>query len=264
MSAHHAVDVTQVPELFFAVLFGTLLILYSGAVIFTNRSYKKWPRHRVMCWCAGIFCAAVAVVGPVANRAHLDFSVHMTGHLLLGMLAPLLIALSAPLTLLLRTLSTTGARRLTRLFRSWPSRIITDPVIATLLNIGGLWLLYTTSLYSLMHENSMVYFFVHVHVLLAGYLFTVSLIYIDPVFHRNSFVYRAFVLILALASHGILAKYIYAHPPEGVPIRQAEQGSMIMYYGGDLIDVVIIFILCLHWFKATKPRVVEQRDLEIN
>ncbi|MER1987987.1 MAG: cytochrome c oxidase assembly protein [Solibacillus sp.] len=264
MSAHHEVDVTQVPQLLFALAFGVLFVLYIGAVMLTNRSYKKWPLYRMICWCAGVLCAVVAVVGPLANRAHMDFSMHMTGHLLLGMLAPLLIAMSAPITLLLRTLSTTYARRLTKLFRSWPSRIITDPVIATFLNIGGLWLLYTTSLYSLMHENSMVYFFVHVHVLLAGYLFTVSLIYIDPVFHRTSFVYRAVVLILALASHGILAKYIYAHPPEGVPQQQAEQGSMIMYYGGDLIDVVIIFILCLHWFKATKPRVVEQKDLEIN
>ena len=105
-----------------------------------------------------------------------------------------------------------------------------------------------------MHDNSVVSFFVHVHILVAGYLFTVSMIYIDPVFHRKSFMYRAIVLILALASHGILAKYLYAHPPSGVVMEQAQQGSIVMYYGGDLADAIIIFILCLHWYRATKPR----------
>lgn len=268
MNAHHEAGLNQVPQLFSVIPFGVLILLYIGAAIFTNRFYKKWPLYRTICWCFGILFAALAVVGPLANRAHMDFNAHMMGHLLLGMLAPLLIVISAPITLLVRTLSTRLARGLTRVLRSWPSRIVTDPIVATLLNVGGLWLLYTTDLYSLMHESSVIYFIVHVHVFIAGYLFTVSMIYIDPVFHRNTFLYRAIVLVLALAGHGILAKYIYVHPPEGVPIEQAEQGSMIMYYGGDLIDAVIIFILCLQWFRATRPRVVEWResgtDLEIN
>ena len=268
MHAHHEVSSNEISHLLLFIVFSLFIVLYIGAVIFTNRFYKKWPFYRTLCWCFGILCAALAVVGPLANRAHVDFTVHMIGHLLLGMLAPLLIVMAAPITLLLRTLSTKHARVLTKLLKSWPSRIVTNPIVATVLNVGGLWVLYTTNLYSLMHDNSVIYFFVHVHILLAGYVFTVSMLYIDPVFHRKSFLYRSIVLILALASHGILAKYIYAHPPNGVALEQAQQGSMIMYYGGDLIDAVIIFILCLQWFRATRPRAVEQRergtDLGIN
>ncbi len=51
-----------------------------------------------------------------------------------------------------------------------------------------------------------------------------------------------------------MSKYIYAQPPKGVPIEQAEIGSMVMYYGGDVIDAIIIFILCLQWYKAVRPR----------
>lgn len=108
-----------------------------------------------------------------------------------------------------------------------------------------------------MHGNSLLHLVVHLHVFLAGYVFTISVLYVDPVFHRKSFIYRAIILIIALAGHGILSKYIYAHPPEGVPIAQAEIGSMVMYYGGDVIDAMIIFILCLQWYKAVRPRIIE-------
>ncbi|MFJ7405838.1 MULTISPECIES: cytochrome c oxidase assembly protein [unclassified Lysinibacillus] len=242
------------PQLIFLILFITILILYSSATVITNRNYKKWPFYRIVSFVVGILLAIIAVVGPLANRASIDFTAHMFSHLLLGMLAPLLIVLAAPMTLILRTLSTPLARGLSRILRSWLARILIHPLVTSFLNIGGLWILYTTNLYSLMHDNSLIHVIVHLHVFIAGYLFTVSIIYFDPVYHRKSFIYRAIVLIIALAGHGILSKYIYAHPPKGVPIEQAEIGSMFMYYGGDVIDAMIIFILCLQWYKAARPR----------
>ena len=81
-----------------------------------------------------------------------------------------------------------------------------------------------------------------------------SMIYIDPARYRCSYIYRSIVLIIALAGHGILSKYIYAYPPIGVISAQAEIGGMLIYYGEDLIDIILIFILCLQWFRASRPR----------
>jgi putative membrane protein len=242
------------PQLILALPFVCALILYVWAVIHSNRRYKKWPLYRTVSWSAGIFLAVAAVAGPLAKMAHHDFKVHMLGHLFLGMLAPLLMALAAPMTLTLRTLSRDKARMLTRLLKSSPFRVLSDPFFASILNIGGLWLLYTTPLYSAMHENMLLHIFIHLHVFLAGYLFTISLIYFDPIPHRTSHLYRASILLIALAAHGILSKIIYARPPEGVPVNQAEEGSMLMYYGGDAIDLIIIFILCLQWYKDSRPK----------
>lgn len=243
------------PQLLLALPFMLALVMYILAVMVSSRRHKPWPMYRTVYWAFGVFFAIIAVAGPLANRAQVDFTAHMFGHLFMGMLAPLLMALAAPVTLMLRTLSVPLARRLSKVLRSWPSRMLTNPVVASFLNIGGLWLLYTTNLYSLMHESILLHLVVHFHVFLAGYLFTVSMIYIDPIPHRTPFLYRAIVLVVALAGHGVLSKYIYAHPPNGVPVDQAELGGMFMYYGGDLIDIVIIFILCLHWFRATRPRI---------
>ncbi|MFK9092593.1 cytochrome c oxidase assembly protein [Bacillus salipaludis] len=257
MNKNHLYHCNGFPvEFMMSLLFVVVSVMYIGAAIASNRHshLRKWPLYRSFFWLLGILCAAAAMLGPLAGRSHIDFTAHMIGHLLLGMLAPLLLVLAAPMTLVLRTLNVKTARRLSRVLKSWPVRTLSNPIVATLLNFGGLWILYTTNLYSAMYQNILLHLFIHFHVLIAGYLFTMSMIYIDPTPHGSSFIYRAIVLVIALASHGILSKYIYAQPPAGVLAVQAEIGGMLMYYGGDAIDIILVFIFCLHWFRANRPR----------
>jgi len=241
-------------ELFLLVISGMGILVYLVCIAISNPYYKKWPISRMILWILGVLLAVSAVVGPIAARAHHDFVFHMIGHLLLGMLAPLLLVLSAPMTLLLRTLSTSHARRLTTILRSKPVQFVTNPLTASVLNIGGLWLLYTTNLYKMMHHYLTLHVLIHIHVFLVGYLFTVSMIYIDPMPHRKSYFYRAIVFVLALTGHGILSKYIYAFPPTGVAQTQAEQGGILMYYGGDAVDLILIIIFCSQWYRACRPK----------
>ncbi|WKA54308.1 cytochrome c oxidase assembly protein [Planococcus shixiaomingii] len=254
---HHSEHAEKMAiEPLYAVVLLTGWILYLAAVFVSSKKHRPWPVYRSFLWSAGILCIMLALIGPLANLAHSNFIAHMAGHLLLGMLAPLLLVLAAPITLLLRTLSVPSARRLARLLKSRILFYLTHPITAAVLNIGGLWVLYTTDLYVYMHQNQLIATVVHLHIFLAGYLFTAALIYLDPMPHPFSFVYRSVVWILALAGHGILSKYIYANPPNGVSRAEAEAGGMLMYYGGDAIELLIIVILCAQWYKVTRPRIV--------
>ncbi|WP_062748431.1 cytochrome c oxidase assembly protein [Shouchella tritolerans] len=239
-------------QLLLILPFASAFVLYIIAALLSYRTVKPWPLYRTLMWIAGCFAAYLAVAGPIAEKAHTDFAFHMVGHLLLGMLAPLLMALAAPVTLLVRTLPVPMAKGVSQLLRSKIPQAIADPIVASLLNIGALWLLYTTGLFAFMHAHPFLYFLIHIHVFLAGYMFTISMIYIDPVSHRKPFLYRAIVLVIALAGHGILSKWIYANPPVGVAPEQAQTGAMLMYYGGDAIDLFLLFIFCFQWYKATR------------
>ncbi|MGM0854915.1 MAG: cytochrome c oxidase assembly protein [Bacillota bacterium] len=259
MHADHSISqVSQgfglVSQILLAIPYTVALVLYLLAVVVSNRKHKQWPISRTILWIIGVCCALGAVSGPLAQRAHMEFTSHMLGHLLIGMLAPLLMVLAAPVTLLLRTLPVTQARRLSRILKSRIIGMISDPIVAVILNVGGLWVLYTTSLYEAMHQYILLYLFIHIHVFLAGYLFTISMIYIDPAPHRTGFIYRGTVLILALTGHGILSKYIYAYPPADIPRDQAQSGGMLMYYGGDMIDLILIIIFCYQWYRAARPK----------
>ena len=256
----HIQNFSIIVQLILVFPFLISFISYLVAVILSNQHKKQWPSVRTLCWILGHLCAMLTLIGPLAELAHVNFSAHMVGHLLLGMLAPLLIALSAPITLFLRAIPVKKARFISRILRNSYFRFVSNPIIATILNVGGLWLLYTTPLFNMMHESSVLYILIHIHIFIAGYLFTIAFIYIDPIPHRLSYVFRSIVLLIALTAHSILSKHIYAYPPSHVSTEQAEQGAMIMYYGGDLIEIALVYILFYHWFKRTRNTVVARTN----
>ncbi|WP_433828544.1 cytochrome c oxidase assembly protein [Actinoplanes sp. CA-015351] len=222
---------------------------YLGLARFSIRRHGGgWPVRSTILWLAGLVLAVIALARP----GH-DFRAHMTGHLLLGMLVPILLVLAAPVTLALRALPVPAARRLAHVLRSRPARAITHPVTAAILNAGGAWILYTTDLYPQMSRHPVIALLVHAHVLLSGFLFTAAMIGVDPAPHRPGRRTRAAVIVAFLAVHGMLAKHLYAYPPAGVPAAEAQSGAQLMYYGGDLAHLLLVVIFCAQWYAATTP-----------
>jgi putative membrane protein len=231
---------------------GLAAVGYLAAAIRPPRRGGGWPARRGVLWCAGLGAVTVALVGPLAEAGERDFTAHVAGHLLLGMLAPLLLVSAAPVTLALRALPLTGARRLARLLDSRTVRVLTQPVTAAALNVGGLWLLYTTDLYQRSTGQEWLHLAVHAHMLASGYLFVSAIVGVDPAPHRPGRPQRAVVLLLYLTAHTILARYLYAHPPPGVPAERSRHGAILMYYGGDAVDLGLIVVFCRQWFTAVR------------
>jgi putative membrane protein len=233
------------------VLIGLVAVVaawaYLEAARRSRRRGRPWPHRRSLLWVAGLAAAAPALAGPIADAAHLDFRVHMIGHVLLGMLGPLLLVLAAPVTLALRALPVRHARRLSTVLRQPAVVALTHPVVAATLNIGGLWVLYRTGLYATSTDSAVLHILVHLHVLLAGCLFTAAIVGPDPAPHRPGLPTRATVLVLAVAAHNILAKTIYAYPPTGVDAAQAATAGQLMYYGAAPVELLMIVLLCREW-----------------
>lgn len=226
---------------------------YIAAVGRIRRLGGSWPWWRTALWCGGLLTAAAAILGPAALGRH-DFTAHMLVHLLLGMAGPLLLVSAAPMTVALRALPVRRARQLARLLHARPIGFLTHPLTAIVLNAGGLWLLYTTGLYQQMSFHPWLSLAVHAHIVMAGYLFTAAIIGVDPAPRRFTYRLRAAVLVTFLAAHDILAKYLFAHPPNGVPADSAQAGAQLMYYGGDLLDLILIVALCWRWYAADLSR----------
>ena len=164
MMAHHAIH-TYFPLIQNGVILLALLLIsgYIGAMAVSNRKFKLWPVRRLFLWILGLATAASAFVGPIGNLSHENFIAHMAGHLMLGMLAPIFLVYSKPMTLLLRALSTERAKSVSRLLNTNYAKVITNPLIASILNIGGLFLIYKTGLYVWMHESILLFIIVHLH-----------------------------------------------------------------------------------------------------
>jgi putative membrane protein len=225
-----------------------VLALVAAAVVYVAAARRtSWPAGRVVRWLLGTAAASAALLGPALAPDPHDLRVHVAGHLLLGMAAPVLLATAAPLTLALRTLPRRRARALARLLRARPVAVVTHPAVAALLDVGGLWLLYRTDLLAAAPQA-----LVHAHMLLAGYLFASSLVGTDPAPHRPGLGVRAGVLVAAVAAHDVLAKLIYAAPPAGVAAAQAEAAGVLMHYGGTPVHVVLFVLLGREWAAAQR------------
>jgi putative membrane protein len=222
--------------------------VYAGAA-FNVRERQGWSWWRALAWVAAMALVLVSLTGRLGQAASVDFRAHVVTHLLIGQAVPLLLVAAAPVTLLLRALPVGAARRVTWLLGTRPLRWLTEPVVAAVLNIGGLWVLYGTPVYALSQLYGWLHLLVHAHLLITGYLVTTSLVGRDPMPHRRSHGHRAVVLVALLAGHAIVAKFLYAVPPAGVSVELAETGAMIMYYGGDALSLVLIVWLCAEWYR---------------
>jgi putative membrane protein len=223
--------------------------VYLGAahLVPVLRDRARWPAGRSVAWLGGLACVLVALTGPPAT-AHGDLRAHMAGHLLLGMVAPLLLVLARPVTLALRTLPLLAARRLSRVLRSAPLRVLGDPFVAAALNAAGLWVLYGTGLLTAMVHSPGLHALVSVHVLLTGWLATAAVLALDPAPHRRGVAARAVALAAGAAAHDVLAKTLYAHPPAGT--TRAAEGAELMYNGGTVVHLLVAAVLWRQWYVS--------------
>lgn len=245
---HHQVSSAWIGvESTLAIVLVTAALAYGVAA---RRPAGSWPVWRSILWAGGLVCIAAGMIGPLARAATTGFTEHMWVHLLIGMVGPLLLVLAAPITLALRVLPTAPARLLTGVLGSRPVQMITHPVVALVLNAGGVWVLYTTPLFHLMHSSLTVHVLVHLHVIIAGIVFTAALISPDPQPHRAGFRVRVGVMVVFIAAHSVLGKWLYAYPPDGVEAQDARTGAQVMYYGGDVVDVLILVLLFAGWYTS--------------
>ncbi|MCD2113732.1 cytochrome c oxidase assembly protein [Rhodococcus rhodochrous] len=222
--------------------------LYLGAAVRLRRRGDAWPWWRDASVAAGAGAVAATAVVPLPGG---PFTAHMAGHLLVGMVAPLLIVLGRPVTLLLRTVPVGGARAgLLTVLHSRPAALLTAPAVAAVLDMGGLWVLYRTPLFAAMHDDTLVAAVVHLHVFAAGMLFTIAICRLDPLRRRYGLPHLAVVLLVAGAVHAVLAKTLYAQSPPGTMFAASDlqAGAQLMYYGGDAVGVALAVVLAVRWY----------------
>lgn len=234
-------------------ILGIMILAYLAAVFIQDRVKRSWNRWRVVFFLAGSTVLAVAFFPQVVEWAHHDLRAHMIQHLLIGMFAPLGLVLSAPVTLVLRTLPNTAARHIIYLLRSPPLQVFSHPVTALGLNIGGMYLFYLTPLYSISLQIPAAHYAVHIHFFLAGYLFCWSILAgPDTAPHQPGMKFRLFILFLSIAAHAILGKLMYGHLYPRLTFHSAEEiqaAAQLMYYGGDIAELLLAIALFTMWYK---------------
>lgn len=259
--AHHHAPESGIGPLETLLPVPALLICAAGYLLLARTARRRnpvlgWSTRRTAAFTTGLLLLAAGLLPPLAPFAGADFRGHMVQHLLVGMYAPLLLVLGAPVTLLLRTLPAASARRLTAVLHSRPARVLTHPAVALLLSTGSLALLYFTPLHDAAAAHPAGTWLILLHFLLSGCLFAHAIAGPDPAPARPGVPARLVVLGLAIAGHAVMSQLMYGGYWVQVhaPAAEVRGGAEIMYYGGDIAELLLAAALVATWRPDRRPR----------
>ena len=200
------------PDALFIGILILALFLYGRGISILKRQGDKWPVSRSVFFVIGCVAIEFATSGGLGVYAHFAFSYHMVAHMVLGMIAPIFIVLSAPITLALRTLpqGRTPNERGVRgtLIAALHSRLVSiwvNPIVALALFDGSLFVLYLTPLFGGMMQSHIGHFVMNMHFILAGLLFFHVIIGVDPNPKRVPYLARIVLLFAAMAIHAFFS-----------------------------------------------------------
>lgn len=256
----------------FDLLLGTaavlLAVLYPLGVRRLRSRGRSWPALHTASWFAGCAAVLIASSSGVASYAPATFGVHMSAHLLLNMVGPALLTLGAPITLALRVLPRAeegqpfGPREwLLGVVDSPVVRLLTNPVVASLLLAGSLYGLYPTGLFQVIMQEHWAHTIMNVYFLVTGYLWFWSILDADRTPRRVPQLARlgvtlgmmpllAFFGVLVLSMSEPIADNYYRTLDLSWsidPMAAQQAGALIGWLGGELPMLLVLFVLLRQW-----------------
>jgi cytochrome c oxidase assembly factor CtaG len=228
---------------------------------------SRVPRRRTIAFVAAMTALSFALLSGIERYDTTLFSVHMVQHLLLTMVAAPLIALAAPITLVLR-LSSPETRRQVVLpvLHSRVMRFISFPAVAWIAFAAVMWGAHFSPLFDAALENPLAHDIEHALFLGTALLFWWPVVAADPIPWRLAHPSRSLYTFLQMPQNTFLAVIIlgatvplYQHyatlqiPWPGwtaTALDDQRLAAGIMWVGGDLLFIGAVAALVWGWMRA--------------
>lgn len=259
----------------FDLVYGTaaiaLAVLYLAGVRRLHRRGDRWPAGRTAAWLVGCLVVLLATSSGIGRYSPAMFSVHMGGHMLLSMVAPVLLVLGGPVTLALRALPVAGKDAppgprewLLAFVHSPVARALTNPIVALALFVGSFYVLYFSGLFDAALNYHWAHLLMNAHFLLAGYVFYWPVIGIDPSPRQLPHLGRLGLMFAAMPFHAFFGVILMSKQTViGQTFFQALRlpwitdlladqrlGGGIAWASGELPALIVLIALLVQWSRA--------------
>jgi len=219
----------------------------------------------------------VATSSSLATYDTTLLSTHMAQHMMLSMVAPVFLALGAPITLALRTLPGRSRRVLLSVLHSRLARVVSFPPVAFVFFIASPWVLYFSGWYEATLRSGSLHDLLHLHFVVVGCLFFWPLLGLDPVPGRVAYPFRMLMIFATLPFHAFLGVTIMTMdtliggdwypslerlwPPS--PSADQHIAGGILWASGDLVGLVFFAVLFVQWIRESQ-REAERVDRRLD
>jgi putative copper resistance protein D len=229
---------------------------------------SRVPIVRTAAFLGGLFAIAVALMSGIERYDTTLFSVHMVQHLVLMLVAAPLIALSAPITQILRVASPRVRQRwILPILESGPIAVISHPAVTWLTFTAVLWFSHFSALFDAALGDPFIHDLEHGLFLGAALLFWWPVVALDPSPHRMGYPARIGYLLLQLPFSSFLAMVVlfagaplYLHyatlgAPYGISALSDQQlAAGIMWFVGDIVVIGAILVMVGLWMGDEERR----------
>jgi putative copper resistance protein D len=227
-----------------------LATLYAVGVRRLARRGRAWPSARWIPFGAGVMVLAATAFLPESS-----FSWHMTQHVVVGMVVPILLALGAPITLALQASSRPTTTTLLRALHSRVASTIAHPIVGWALFGGTLVAYYLSPLFELSLQHAWLHALVHVHFLVVGCLFLWPLVGVDVTPRPLPYGARLLAVLVAVPFHAFLGVALFTTSaplaPDVYPSLEDQHAAAgILWASGELLTLVVAAIVFVQWWAA--------------
>jgi len=222
------------------------------------------PRRRTVAFLGGMLALAFALISGIERYDTSLFSVHMVQHVLLMLIAAPLLALAAPITLVLRLSSGEPRRRwLIPFLHSRVVRFVGHPIVAWVMFAVMMWATHFSPLFNASLEDPLIHDLEHMLFLTGALLFWWPAVALDPAPWRMSHPARIGYLFTQMTQNTFLAVVIlnatavlYPHyatlvRPWGMAALEDQRlAAGIMWIVGDAVFLTAILAVVAGWMRA--------------
>jgi cytochrome c oxidase assembly factor CtaG len=241
--------------------------LYLWGVLRVRRRHpaRPWPLWRTALFLSGLAVVVIATQSGVGSYDDVLFWDHMVQHLLLLMVAPPLLVVGEPATLLLHASRNPVHTWVKKLLRSHVVTWLTWPPFGVALYVGVIVGTHLTSFMNLVLANETVRNAEHILFLVAGYLYFLPLLGREPIRWKVSYPSRIFLLFLAMpvdAFTGLVLGSEGTNPFPNLavqrpgwapsPISDVHIGGAVMWVGGAGLMFAVMMTVFFAWSRETR------------
>jgi cytochrome c oxidase assembly factor CtaG len=242
------------------VLIAAGLYLWGVARVARRHPARPWPAWRTGMFLGGLAVVVLATESGIGSYDDVLFWDHMVQHLMLIMVAPPLLIIGEPITLLLHASRNPLHTWVKRIVRSRIASFLTWPVFGVVAYAAAVTAAHLTPLANLVETNQTVHNTEHALFLVVGYLFFLPIIGREPIRWRLSYPVRFIILVLVMPVDtftGLVLGYGTASTP-GVPsgpqpawapgpVSDLHTGGAVMWVAGDGIMFGLMMLVFLMW-----------------
>jgi putative copper resistance protein D len=240
------------------------LYLWGVVRVWRRHPARPWPLPRTAAFLGGLLVVVLATQSGIGTYDGTLFWVHMIQHLMLIMVAPPLLVVGQPVTLLMHASRNPLHTWVKRVVRSRPVVWLTWPVLGVVAYAATIVGTHLTSFMNLVESNSAVHDAEHVLYLVVGYLYFLPLLGREPIRWTVSYPLRLFLLFIAMpvdAFTGVVLNsessdpFAPMEPRSWGPsaISDVHSGGAVMWIGGAAIMFVVIMATFFAWSRETRP-----------